>query len=416
MANNINFNSFFTNSQKFLQSDLGVINLFWPPAIALILVLVADLLIQQIFLPNLLKLKLNVELTELQKSLGIPLLLNFSKLILFSTSLIGAGVGAKLTINGGISQKEAFFNYGLMGFITSLSILLIYIVYKTKNIDTTSDQYPSSVRDLLFLFLGVGVLAIATGDRDLNLVDALAMLLYSTFYIVITQNWELILQKINETLKTNWKATPTSQIHETQMELYQLKTQEFNQTHLNQEFNKFFDKTKLIGTSRVILIGIITTILAFLAYNFAFRSLLFWFDNLRKYTPNIDYTILVSLIVGIPLAFNIISYYSYLTRTKNNLIASSFSFIQAFFGVLFSISLSATLLIIQNGGYRIGLRAVTQYQIWYNLFITGVCLSLFVLLFQNRLQIKNWKYISLALTILGIGITVLQILFLKSLR
>lgn len=416
MATSINFNSFLNNFQKFLQTDLGIINLFWPPLAALILVLIADLLIQQIFVPNLLKLKVNIELTQIQKSLGIPLLLNFSKLVLFTTSLIGAGVGTKLGINGGISQKEAFFNYGLTGFITSLSILLIYIIYKTRNVETTSNQYPNTVRDLFFLFLGVVVLAIATGDRDLNLVDALAMLLYSAFYIVITQNWQTILEKINEILKTNWQATPISQIHEIQMELYKSKTDEFNQTKLNREFNKFFDKSELIGTTKTVFIGLTTTTLAILSYNFAFRSLLFWFDNIRKYTPNIDYTILAGLIIAIPLAFNNISYYNYLLKTKNNLVASSFSFIQAFFGVLFSISLGATLLILQNGGYRIALRSVTQYQIWYSLFIITLTLALFALSFQNRLNIKNWKFISLGLTLIGIGIIVLQILFLKGLR
>ncbi len=416
MATSIDFNSFLNNSQKFLQTDLGIINLFWPPLAALILVLIADLLIQQIFVPNLLKLKVNIELTQIQKSLGIPLLLNLSKLVLFITSLIGAGVGTKLGINGGISQKEAFFNYGLTGFITSLSILLIYIIYKTRNVETTSNQYPNTVRDLFFLFLGVVVLAVATGDRDLNLVDALAMILYSAFYIVITQNWQTILEKINEILKTNWQATPVSQIHEIQMELYKSKTDEFNQTKLNREFNKFFDKSELIGTTKTVLIGLTTTTLAILSYNFAFRSLLFWFDNIRKYTPNIDYTILAGLIIAIPLAFNNISYYNYLLKTKNNLVASSFSFIQAFFGVLFSISLGATLLILQNGGYRIALRSVTQYQIWYSLFIITLTLALFALSFQNRLNIKNWKFISLGLTLIGIGIIVLQILFLKGLR
>ena len=416
MATSIDFNSFLNNSQKFLQTDLGIINLFWPPLAALILVLIADLLIQQIFVPNLLKLKVNIELTQIQKSLGIPLLLNLSKLVLFTTSLIGAGVGTKLGINGGISQKEAFFNYGLTGFITSLSILLIYVIYKTRNVETTSNQYPNTVRDLFFLFLGVVVLAIATGDRDLNLVDALAMLLYSAFYIVITQNWQTILEKINEILKTNWQATPISQIHEIQMELYKSKTDEFNQTKLNREFNKFFDKSELIGTTKTVFIGLTTTTLAILSYNFAFRNLLFWFDNIRKYTPNIDYTILAGLIIAIPLAFNNISYYNYLLKTKNNLVASSFSFIQAFFGVLFSISLGATLLILQNGGYRIALRSVTQYQIWYSLFIITLTLALFALSFQNRLNIKNWKFISLGLALVGIGIIVLQILFLKGLR
>lgn len=416
MATSIDFNSFLNNSQKFLQTDLGIINLFWPPLATLILVLIADLLIQQIFVPNLLKLKVNIELTQIQKSLGIPLLLNLSKLVLFTTSLIGAGVGTKLGINGGISQKEAFFNYGLTGFITSLSILLIYIIYKTRNVETTSNQYPNTVRDLFFLFLGVVVLAVATGDRDLNLVDALAMLLYSAFYIVITQNWQTILEKINEILKTNWQATPISQIHEIQMELYKSKTDEFNQTKLNREFNKFFDKSELIGTTKTVLIGLTTTTLAILSYNFAFRSLLFWFDNIRKYTPNIDYTILAGLIIAIPLAFNNISYYNFLLKTKNNLVASSFSFIQSFFGVLFSISLGATLLILQNGGYRIALRSVTQYQIWYSLFIITLTLALFALSFQNRLNIKNWKFISLGLALIGIGITVLQILFLKGLR
>ena len=394
-----NFNSLLSTVQGFFQTNLGLINLFWPPALAIILVLIADMLVQQIFIPNLLKLKTNIELTQIQKSIGIPLLLNLSKLILFGTSLIGAGVGAKLVINGGISQKEVFFNYGLMGFISSISVFLIYIIYTSRNLETNTDQYPSTIRDLFFLFIGVLIFSVATSDRDLNLVDALAMLLYSAFYIVITQNWALILEQINQKLDTSWNPLPIAQIHEIQMELYESKTDDFDHTNLNKEFNKFFDKAKLIGTARVIVLGIVTIILAVLAYNFAFRSLLFWFDSIRKYNLTLDFTILAGIIIAVPLVFNIISYYKHLLKTKNNLVALSFTFIQAFFGVLFSISLGAVLLILQNGGYRIALRTVTQYQIWYNLSVTAVTLGLFALLFQNRFNIKNWKYVSLFLTI-----------------
>ena len=52
-----NFNSFFSILTQFFQTNLGIANLFWPPALALVLVLIADMLIQQIFIPNLLKLK-----------------------------------------------------------------------------------------------------------------------------------------------------------------------------------------------------------------------------------------------------------------------------------------------------------------------------------------------------------------------